>query len=524
MLKVMLVDNEAAIRKGLAHGIRWESLGCSVVAQAEDGEDALAQISRVLPDIVISDIRMPGMDGLTLAGELYRRWPHIKTIILTGFPDFSYAQRAIAYQVVDFVLKPTSVEQLTAAIEKARVQIQKEQTHQKLRSELASRSEENLSLQQDMLLRDLIHRVRLSTLYVYSCMAQLRMDLRNYYVLSLMVEPLEGEEEANCLPFLQDAQAILRDSIPDHRIWFITEGDQACCAVLQAPEIQDLSALCGEAVDAVGSIPRYQVSIGVSLHHTDPLTLADAAEEAEQARQFADYAHPEQPVIGYADVPTVDQEAMAEIIQVLQQIKTAVEHGKPDAAQKSLQALFRHIHMKKLPAGEVRSIYISVYHFCSTQLFWNRDTESISNSLPALQALLQSGSIRELEEYLCTFVELLYQQRDYRLESPDDLIKAIRHFIQQHYMEELTLETLAEKVHLSPSYLSKLFKRETGENLSIYIQNVRIQQAKILLCTTDLKTYEVAERVGISDPVYFSRTFKKITGMKPKDFRHAERS
>ena len=169
-----------------------QNIDTTVVAQAEDGEDALAQISRVLPDIVISDIRMPGMDGLTLAGELYRRWPHIKTIILTGFPDFSYAQRAIAYQVVDFVLKPTSVEQLTAAIEKARVQIQKEQTHQKLRSELASRSEENLSLQQDMLLRDLIHRVRLSTLYVYSCMAQLRMDLRNYYVLSLMVEPLEG--------------------------------------------------------------------------------------------------------------------------------------------------------------------------------------------------------------------------------------------------------------------------------------------------------------------------------------------
>lgn len=521
MLKVMLVDNEAAIRKGLAHGIRWESLGCTVVAQAEDGEDALAQISKVSPDIVISDIRMPGMDGLTLAGELYRRWPHIKTIILTGFPDFSYAQKAIAYQVVDFVLKPTSVEQLTAAIEKARGQIQAEQSHQKLRSELASRSEENLSLQQEMLLTDLIHRVRLSALYVYSCMANLRMDLRSYYVLSLMVEPLE-KEETDCLPFLRDAQAILRESISEHKMWFIAEGDQACCAVLQAPELQDLSALCGEAVDAIGSIPRYQISIGISLHHTDPLKLANAAEEAEQARQFADYAHPEQPVISYADIPTVDQEAMAEIIQVLQQIKTAVEHGKPDSAQKSLQTLFRHIHEKKLPAGEVRSIYISVYHFCSTQFFWSRDTESISSSLPALQALLQSGSIRELEEYLCTFVELLYQQMDYRLESPDDLIKAIQHYIQQHYMEELTLESLADKVHLSPSYLSKLFKRETGENLSIYIQNVRIQQAKILLCTTDLKTYEVAERVGISDPVYFSRTFKKVTGMKTKDFRHAE--
>ena len=522
MLKVMLVDNEAAIRKGLAHGIRWENLGCTVAAQAEDGEDALARIPQALPDIVISDIRMPGMDGLTLAEELHRRWPHIKTIILTGFPDFSYAQKAIAYQVVDFVLKPTSVEQLTAAIEKARVRIQEERNQRKLRSELASRSEENLSLHQDMFIRDLIHRARLSTLYVYSCMAQLQMDLRSYYVLSLTVAPLEREEETNCLPFLQGAQAILRDSIPDYKIWFVSEGDQACYAVLQAPETQELLALCGEAVDAVGSIPRYQMTIGISLHHTDPLTLADAAEEAEQARQFADYAHPEQPVIGYADIPTVDQESMAETIQVLQQVRTAVEHGKPDVAQKSLQALFRHIHMKKLPTGEIRSIYISVYNFCSTQLFWNRDTENISGSLSALQALLQSGSIRELEEYLCAFVDLLYQQRDYRLESPEDLIKAVRHHIQQHYMEELTLEALADKVHLSPSYLSKLFKRETGENLSVYIQGVRIRQAKILLRTTDLKTYEVAERVGISDPVYFSRTFKKITGMKPKDFRHAE--
>ncbi len=522
MLKVMLVDNEAAIRKGLAHGIRWESLGCVVAAQAEDGVDALAQIPQCQPDIVISDIRMPGMDGLSLAEELYRRWPHIKTIILTGFPDFSYAQRAIAYQVVDFVLKPTSVEQLTAAVEKARLQIQEERSHQKLRSELVSQSEENLSLQQDMFLRDLIRRVRLSTLYVYSRMAQLRMDLKSYYVLSLAVVPLEGGQETNCLPFLKDAQAVFRDSIPDYPIWFVSVGDRACYAVLQAPELQDLTVLCSEIVYAVESIPRYHLSIGVSLHRTDPLALANAAEEAEQARQFADYAHPEQPAIGYGDLPTVDQESMAEILQVLQQLKNAVEHESLDAAQKSLQTLFQHVHKKKLPTGEVRRIYICVYNFCSTQLFWSRERRDIPGGLPTLQTLLQSGSIQELEEYLCSFVGVLHHQKDHSLESPGDTVKAVRHYVQQHYMEELTLETLADMVYLSPSYLSKLFKRETGENLSIYIQNVRVQQAKILLRTTNLKTYEVAEQVGISDPVYFSRIFKKVTGIKPKDFRHSE--
>ena len=119
MLRVMIVDNEAAIRKGLIHCIHWEELGCQIAAQAEDGVAALEQIASASPDIIIRDIRMPGMDGLELAQAVSERYPHIKVIILTGYPDFSYAQRAIQYHVVDFVLKPTTVENLTHAVEKA---------------------------------------------------------------------------------------------------------------------------------------------------------------------------------------------------------------------------------------------------------------------------------------------------------------------------------------------------------------------------------------------------------------------
>ena len=118
MLKVMIVDNESAIRKGLVHCIHWGDLGCEIAAQADDGMMALEQIPVIQPNIVISDIRMPGMDGLELAEIIARDHPGIKVIILTGYPDFAYAQRAIQYHVVDFVLKPMTVENLTNAIEK----------------------------------------------------------------------------------------------------------------------------------------------------------------------------------------------------------------------------------------------------------------------------------------------------------------------------------------------------------------------------------------------------------------------
>ena len=123
MINVMIVDNESAIRKGMLHFIQWTSLGCEIAAQAGDGQAALDLIPAVKPDLIISDIRMPGMDGLELASRIYQEYPDIKVIILTGYPDFKYAQRAIQSHVVDFVLKPVSVENLTRAVEKAKAEI-----------------------------------------------------------------------------------------------------------------------------------------------------------------------------------------------------------------------------------------------------------------------------------------------------------------------------------------------------------------------------------------------------------------
>ncbi|MDY3619361.1 response regulator transcription factor [Agathobaculum sp.] len=523
MLKVMIVDNEAAIRKGLIHCIRWETLDCAVAAQAEDGIDALEQVAHITPDIVISDIRMPGMDGLELARRLSAEYPHIKVIILTGFPDFEYAQRAIEYRVVDFVLKPTSVDSLTKAIEKAKARIAEERSSQELQQALLSQSEQTLRLERGMLLHDLIRQVDLSHLFVLNRMAQLGLDLTSFYVLRLDIAPLGPEDdESNFLSYLRQSQEVLSDCMSEYPVHFVPRGDQMCYAVVCAPESAALEGLCAETVDIIGSLPRFSLSIGISSHSTDPLAMAAAAEQADQAVQFAQYA-PDCPVMRFEQMPAIPQQVTERIFSDLRLLKSAIENRTRPKALDILRRLFSFMRENKVPVETVRNICVYIHQFCISLLFLP-DTEGYlsENSLPALKKLIESGAPETLEQNMLSFVEQMLDRTGGDTADADGLIHTVKAYIAQHYAEDLSLENLAGQVYLSPSYLSKLFKREVGENLSTYVQGVRIEQAKTLLRTTGLKTYEVAERVGISDPVYFSRIFKKLTGVKPKDFRREE--
>lgn len=521
MFKVMIVDNETAIRKGLAHCIDWKSMDCVVAAQAEDGIDALNQIPAVCPDIVICDIRMPEMDGLELVRHLHETYPHIQAIIITGFPDFEYAQRAIEYRVVDFVLKPTSVEALTQSIEKAKARIAEESSNQHLAQKLADQSEQNLLLQRAMLLHDLIGRVNLSRLYTLDRMSRLELDLTNYYVVRLDIEPIE-EEETELLAYLQQAQHVFADCLSEYPVYFVPYGDQVCFAVVCCPETDRLTGLCREAVDIIGSLPRFRLYIGVSRHYSDPVSMADAADEAGQAVQFARHS-PEQPVVSFFQMPVIPHQIMDHIFAYLRLLKSSIENQNSGGTLKIIAELFDFIRENKIPIEEIRNICVYIHQFCINPLFFNgAENYAVEIGLPALKKLIDGGSVDSLEKNMLTFAESMLERMACDASGQGNLIHTIKSHIAQHYREELSLEGLAGLVYLSPSYLSKLFKRETGENLSTYMQNVRIDAAKILLRTTPLKTYEVAERVGISDPVYFSRIFKKVVGVKPKDYRKNE--
>lgn len=495
---VMLVDNEAIIPRGLMCLIDWKAHNCCVRAIANDGVDAVHQIQESPPDILITDIRMPEMDGLQLCGWVREHYPGIQMILLTGFPDFEYAQQAIQCGVTDFVLKPTTEKALSAAVDKACQRLQKE-----------SRVQKSLLLEQQALLGELIFQSRHSLLYILNKLNDLHIVLPSYYVLSLEVVFRGTLEE--CTAMLQQAQEVILSCCEGHTVFLVPKSDTCCYAVLSLPEGIDPAELCTSAVEAVEGKTDFLLTIGISRLHKNPLNMQKAAREADDAQKFALYSS--QPsVMRYEDLPKLSEDTASALWERLRLVESALENHSGDAALKNMEDLFQLIKAQKIPFSSVCQIALLLQNFCVSLLF--------SHNLPAEQlTALPTGSMELLENSVREYVTETLSRIGRTEENIDSIIYKVKQYIDQNYSTNLSLDALATMVHLSPSYFSKLFKREMGENLSTYILNTRVERAKFLLRTTDKKAYEIAEAVGIYDPVYFSKIFKKSTGLKPKEYR-----
>ena len=440
---VMLVDNEPVIQRGLMQLIDWKALGCYVRSIAYDGADAVRQIQESPPDIVITDIRMPEMDGLQLCAWVREHCPDIQLILCTGFPDFEYAQQAIQYEVADFVLKPTTEEGLSAAVKKACQRLQKDSGIQK----------RSLLLEQQALLGELIFKSRHSMLYILNRLNDLHITLSSYYVLSLEVVFQGPLEEGTAM--LQQAQDIFLSCCEGQTVYLVPKSDLCSYAVLPLPEDADPLALCTAAVEAVDGSTDFLLTIGISRCHKNPLNMRKAAQEADDAQKFL-LSSSQPSVMRCQDLPRLSEE--------------------------TTNLLLSPGRLAEMPD-------------------------------------LDGGSMESLESGLRDYLTSTLAQMGRAPENIDSIIYEVKQYIDQNYSASLSLDALAAMVHLSPTYFSKLFKREMGENLSTYILNTRIEHAKLLLRTTDKKAYEIAEAVGIYDPVYFSKIFKKAVGLKPKEYR-----
>lgn len=499
---VMLVDNEPAIPRGLMRLIDWNAHGCRVCAVACDGADAVRQIQQNPPDIVISDIRMPEMDGMQLCKWVRENCPDTQIILLTGFPDFEYAQQAIQYEVVDFVLKPTTEEALAAAVDKACQRLRKDDGIQK-----------SLLLEQQLLLGELIFHNRHSLLYVLNKLNELHIMLNDYYVLSLEVMASERQEEAPAL--LRQAQEILLRCLEDRTAYLVSKSDACCYAVLVLrEEDDDPTALCTKAVDTVDQTTDFVLTVGISRRHRNALHLREAAREADDAQKFTLYSS--QPsVMRCEDLPHLSEDTANVLLEKVRLVESALENRSRDAVLKNLDDLFRLMRQEKVPFSSAYQLTLLLHNFCiSLLLSHNLSSGSLMDlSFPGSETMeaLEEASRASLMD---TLTRISRTQGNI-----DSIIYEVKQYIDHNYSASLSLDALAARVHLSPSYFSKLFKREMGENLSTYILNTRIEHAKFLLRTTDKKAYEIAEAVGIYDPVYFSKIFKKVTGLKPKEYR-----
>ena len=527
MHKVMIVDDDRIIRKGLMKTIPWAENGFKLVGEAGDGEQALELIRQEQPQIVVSDIRMPFMDGLELARRTRELYPAIKFIFLTGFEDFSYAKQAINLQAVDYMLKPVERDDLLEKVRKAAAAWDKEHGSKTQLREAQPYLKGSLfqkiltgQAPDDTMIREAAH---------------LSLDLDHPYGLVMLaciddydlepVHPAVGHRQLKQQLSTKLDQMLLSLELIGGT--FILEHD-VLVVLLMADESAGLDEQARLAAQDACRLAREQLesTLTIGLGTVQP-GLHGVAASFDDAHSVLAFRH----VIGKDTVITLGD--VDQLVNEVQQTEGGAEEdlvekvrlGLVDDALQLLTTMEGKLCSSGLNLGEVRlrAVDMLLGLFKGAEK-WAPDwcTGHTAKKAQYYSQINHMQTVAEIMDLLRSLVDSLAQfMTDENVSQRGDVIDEVTAYIEDHYAEHgLSLQDIGRYVHMNPIYLSVLFKKKKKITFTGFLLQIRMTKAMEMLRSTDLKTYEVAEQTGYSSPEYFGACFKKYTGCSPLEFRN----
>lgn len=531
MYKVMIVDDEPVIKKGLQCFIDWSLLQCEVICEASNGMEAVDMLDYYDVDIVVTDIRMPGMDGLALSDYVHRNFPQTKVIILTAFADFSYAQTAIQFEVVDFVVKTNPTEQIPRAIEKATRLLEKEREQTQKVRQLESKINDNLSEISEKLLKEAVGGLISDEASLFSRSRGLGLQLENYFAVYMEVMEMFGPHANVGAPtndphrFLSSIRQFLALAFGERPSYIMTMEKNTLLAIVSmgggnaSASTQALLTISNEILAMAENFRQYHVNIGISLKHRDVLTLRAAYLEAREALQGSfyndNYVAVYMPHMNQTLTPGAPPHHAAE------QIAEHLQQGQSDLAIQQLDQLLESYKSIKEPIENVKAACLLIGSYCFRLLSGSQPfaPEIDEGQTAVYKQIQESKSIQLLTDILKRLIRSCSRAMAQSDQQPNYIVIECQKYIREHYNENLNLQIIADHIHINSSYLSRLYKKVTGESIIDVINKYRIEMAKKLLRNPASKVFEVAEAVGIETPAYFTHVFSKYTGMSPKEYK-----
>ncbi len=534
MLRVFLVEDESIIRETLRDTVPWSQYGYAFVGEAGDGEMALPLIRQVKPDVLITDIRMPFMDGLALSELVSREFPEMKIIIISGYDDFEYARQAINIGVDRYLLKPITKKALLDVLDELKEKIEEERAS---RSYLARFHRETEEYEQ-YTRRVFFERVvagQLSVQEIYESAAKLDIDLRAQgYALaffSVLPEP-SGPVEAYSEP-----GARLRDALLERFLkypeYLLLRWNLTTYAVLlkgETAQMEELARRCVETVRSQYAVYAPEQSWYVAVGRpTQRLSTLPACFE-EVSRLWA-YRHilPQQHVLTADTVSFLTGTGSDCQLDQLDagKVDPAILYGVMQSASVQEVSSFVDEYIRSVEDA------LSSKPFCQYLMLDLRftaarfaaslgvDQREAFAPLTCLDLVGRNVTAADLKGYLSSILLRMVELRDQASSSQfRSLLKQAVAYIDSHFTEEsLSLNRVAREVNISANYLSAVFSQEIGETFTEYVTSKRMEKARELLRTTDKRSGEVAAAVGYRDPHYFSFLFKKTQGCTPRDYR-----
>ncbi|WP_158560825.1 response regulator [Paenibacillus contaminans] len=511
--RVIVADDEKQVRERIVQSFPWESLGMRIVGAACDGREALRLAESCKPHVVLTDIRMPGMDGLELAGSLRERYPDVKVVILSAYDDFKYAQDAIRAGVKGYLLKPLAQDEFRELFQ--RIACELDQEH-------GSRSGEDT---RERFLIDLLKGTHTEPLS--ERLTELKLQGLNHYtrVAICAFEHRAGREMR--FSSLQSALHMSAKFWGGHDIPAIYYG--GCHVIffhdkkpLSKGSVQRLLLDFAEKLERLGDEldGSAGLTIGVGNLYDEPGAIARSYNEAIFASSCR-YFRPAESLFFYQDIVRHEPPASSINDLIEETVQSLFTQSTTGGGIHPLEAFFRQVEQHG--KSDVRDLHSACIELLIAIHLKARE-RSIRIRLPERkEALERIQSFRSLYELKAWFLDMAggwgVEPEASLAENPHDYVARAKAHVQRHLADKISLEEVAESLFINASYFSHMFKKQTGQNFVDYVNEARVNKAAELIKQTNYRIKEVSLMVGYKNFSYFNKVFKSIVGVKPLLYR-----
>jgi len=496
--RLLIVDDDEEVRNGLAEIVDWKRCGFQVAAVLKDGEEAIRYLEDYRADVVLSDIRMTFVSGLSLAKHIYERKIPVKVVLISGHQEFELAKEALRYNVYDYLLKPTDLDEVYRVFRSLKEELDRE------------RSDRNRSAQDKEMWSQMMRYLKESYLphLLFETLADEEEIARQFEMIGLQADPgacacaLVAVSWTSGPPPEPVRRALLHN---------VAEGSAGVMLIPYGPSGNPfrLLAVCGDSgkgepaddVDRLFKLAssRLRSLIGLAIEwrvEREHASMNDFLAEHRAARRSAG--------------PSPDVRLQRRQLDK-RRWAACVEAGEYEEAERLLERLIAESGEEGIDA--VKPLLI--------QLFGSMDEAYASAGGGArLMQLCRSEDLEEISRIGGSLLrELSRREAGRRTETERKVITQAKQYVKDNAGKDVTLQEVADHVYLNPVYLSRLFKMETGKSFSDYVTEIRMRQAARLLQQTNMKIYEICERSGYRDVRHFYKLFKKYKGCSPSEYR-----
>lgn len=529
MYRVMLVDDEPLILAGISSMLNWPDYECQIVGKATNGQQALERMEELQPDIVITDIKMPAMDGITLMKQAKERNYPASFILLTNMEEFSLAREAIRLGAVDYLVKlELTEEKLAETLKEALKNCDRHKRYTAADEDSGvfeiTREEKIRNYFREVLVYDMETQAEES---VYRMVLELFqepvvVEIHFNYGFEGFTQSFTRLDQKKVMGFAEDIINEMIRGFFDHSC-LVRRDQSSFILVLSAKEHRDyqeqIRIMAEKFLLVIKDYFEVSATIAVSLKGESVLEIPELLYQVMSAMNHSYYESSEAIIFYSGQQEEIDKESRNFNINFLKRdIAQSIRQGDGGRFLEIMDQVIELLSEHKPSRPQAINGCSSLYYFI-VSFFDEREEELFPYSVDIIGQLNRMESLKDIIQWTCWFrdgvAEILRQHQEVKYDKHVELAQA---YVLQHYCEKITLSQVADALNISQGHLSSTFKKQTGKNFSDYVNEIKVEKAKELIETHQYMMYEISDRLGFDTQYYFSTVFKKMTGYTPKEY------